>query len=391
MTFESPNTTPGILLILRYRDPNYFGGIPRKILLAAKWLRDHDVLFPVLLTQQRSRLSDAFSALNLPVHYVNMGGHGAIRRTVKAAQNLLPKYGITLVQTHRFWESIVGRGLRKANPDLRHLFRVHTHIQGSGISRYRMAAYHLLDRCSSKHVDKFCVLSSAVKEELRLCSHIPEAKLRIVRNGIPALGEPEQVGEGDVPISPKFAVLGDIQRRKRQDLAVRAVGELKSRGIRAELAFIGLERGGFGHEIRSLAEHLGVAGQVHFTGYTDKVYEALRGFHVVALASDFEGIPTSAIEAMSVKKIAVATSVGGTCDLIDDRKNGFIMEPGNWKVLADILYELFTTPSRQWNSIREEGFKTWNNRFSLDVMMKGFLREYVELGLIPKACLDKTT
>jgi glycosyltransferase involved in cell wall biosynthesis len=390
VTFESPNTTPGILLIIRYQDPNRFGGIPRKILLAAKWLRDHDVLFPVLLTEQRSSFSDAFAALNLPVHYANMSGHGAIRRTVKAAQDLLPRYGITLVQTHRFWESIVGRWLRKANPNIKHLFRVHTHIQVADISRYKMAAYHRLDRWTARYVDKFCALSEFAREELVSRSHIAEEKISILRNGIPPLGPSCLPEDPNLPIPARFAVVGHILPGKRQDLAVRALGNLKDRGIDAKLSLVGMEYGSYGDEVRALADDLGVRDRVHFAGYTDDVHGAIDGFDVVALPSDSEGIPTCIIEAMTVKKIGIATSVGGTCDLIDDRRNGFTMERGNWKMLADILYELFTTPSGKWDALRKEGFSTWKNRFSLEVMMKGFLREYVELGLIPKDCLDKT-
>ena len=116
---------------------------------------------------------------------------------------------------------------------------------------------------------------------------------------------------------------------------------------------------------------------------TDDVYGALEGFDVVALPSDFEGIPTSIIEAISAMKIGVATPVGGTRELIDDRCNGFIMEPGNWKMLTDILYELFNTPAGKWNALRTQGFLTWKNRFSLQVMMEQFLDEYAELGIIP--------
>ena len=379
-----PKTVPGLLFIFRGRDPRLFGGVPRKILLIAKWLNERGLFLPMLLTSHGTDFSKAFAALDLPVHSAAMTGPGAVRRTGRAVEALMARHNIALIQTHTFWESIAGRSLRKRHPGLRHLFRVHTHVEGSTIPWWRKKFYHLLDWWTSRHVDSFCVLSEVIKQELTAKSHVDAARIRVVRNGIPALGEPDAATCGDSPLAPHFAVVGDIQKRKRQDLAVLALHDLRTRGVRAQLRLIGLEREGFGDEVREIARRLGVLEEVRFTGYTDDVYGALKGCEVVALASDFEGIPTSIIEAMSVKKIGIATSVGGTAELIDDRRNGFIIEPGNATMLADILHELFTTPAHRWAALRHAGFETWQNRFSLEVMMRGLLREYVALDVISK-------
>ncbi len=130
---ERSATIPSALFIFRDRDPGLFGGVPRKILLVAEWLAEHGVFLPVLLTSRESAFSDAFAALGLPVHYTRMTGSGAVRRTTDAVEALLQRHHVALIQTHTFWDSIVGRRVRKRHGELRHLYRVHTHIEGSTI------------------------------------------------------------------------------------------------------------------------------------------------------------------------------------------------------------------------------------------------------------------
>ena len=90
------NNLPGILIIFRLREPEQFGGIPRKILIIAEWLKKQGVFLPVLLTSKNLKFSKAFSDLGLPVQYVDMTGANALRRTRKAANRLIKKYNIKI-------------------------------------------------------------------------------------------------------------------------------------------------------------------------------------------------------------------------------------------------------------------------------------------------------
>ena len=380
-------TAPGALFIFRDRDPDLFGGVPRKILLIAEWLTEHGVFLPVLLTSRESAFSDAFAALGLPVHYTDMTGRGAVRRTAEAAEALIPKHNITLVQTHTFWDSIVGRRIRKRHAELRHLYRVHTHIEGSTIPWWRKLSYHMLDWWTSDSVDFFCALSGVVEKELIARSRIDASKVHVVRNGIPPLGAAPPMTSGESPIPPRLAIVGQVERRKRQDLAVRAIKKLNGSGVRAQLTLIGTEDRSYGGEIRRLAADLGVQDQVAFSGYTDDVYEAVKDIEVVILPSDFEGIPTSIIEAMSVKKLVIATSAGATAELIRDGANGLLMPMDDAPKLAHILHDVFTSPADKWIPLREAGYRTWKEQYSVRVMMNGLLEQYVAMGLLPEGCL----
>ncbi|MFX1487141.1 MAG: glycosyltransferase family 4 protein [Promethearchaeota archaeon] len=67
-------------------------------------------------------------------------------------------------------------------------------------------------------------------------------------------------------------------------------------------------------------------------------YYAIMGIFV--LPSLFEGLPLVILEAMAMGKPVVATNVGGTADLIANRKNGFLVPVRDHERIASALKEL---------------------------------------------------
>src|SRR5262249_10327449 len=57
----------------------------------------------------------------------------------------------------------------------------------------------------------------------------------------------------------------------------------------------------------------------------------------VVLASLFEGLPRSAVQALAARRPFVGTRVDGTAEIIRDGKNGFLVEPRDARGLARAL------------------------------------------------------
>lgn len=62
--------------------------------------------------------------------------------------------------------------------------------------------------------------------------------------------------------------------------------------------------------LQDLAQSLGVAERVEFTGYLEKPLERMRDFDLFALSSDTEQLPIAMLEAMALGIPVVATAVG---------------------------------------------------------------------------------
>jgi len=165
---------------------------------------------------------------------------------------------------------------------------------------------------------------------------------------------------------------------------------LKQKGLRVCARLIGGELTGgnkkgftpFTDNLKQEASRMGILDQIDFYGYTQNIYEALKGFSTLVLPSDSEGIPNCILEGLCLRKLAIASSVGGVPEIIRHRVNGLLHPPRDAHALAAILEEVFTTPAKIWESIRDAGYKTWKDRFSVDQMIEGLTRIYKEMDIL---------
>lgn len=167
-----------------------------------------------------------------------------------------------------------------------------------------------------------------------------KTKLCVVYNGVP---EPEQKSQ-HMNEKIRFLITGRLSRAKGQLDAVQAVNELVKRGYTEfELLVAGPQRESY-PELQREAEKSG--DLVKFLGLrTDMPY--LRSITDVELVcSRMEAFGRVTAEAMLAGNPVIGKNTGGTAELIEDGKNGFLYEPGNIEELADRMEELIKEPAR---------------------------------------------
>jgi glycosyltransferase involved in cell wall biosynthesis len=83
-----------------------------------------------------------------------------------------------------------------------------------------------------------------------------------------------------------------------------------------------------------------LTSRVHFLGLRTDIPDVLGASDVFVLSSAYEGNPLSVIEAMAAGLPVVSTSVGGVPELLENGKEGFIVQPGNAEQLSDAMMTL---------------------------------------------------
>jgi glycosyltransferase involved in cell wall biosynthesis len=80
--------------------------------------------------------------------------------------------------------------------------------------------------------------------------------------------------------------------------------------------------------------------RVHLLGVRTDVPDILFASDVFALASDYEGLPVSVIEAMEAGLPVVATAVGGVPELVEHERTGLLVPPRDRAELAHAIEKL---------------------------------------------------
>jgi glycosyltransferase involved in cell wall biosynthesis len=94
--------------------------------------------------------------------------------------------------------------------------------------------------------------------------------------------------------------------------------------------------------LQGLAAYLGL-GNVSFPGFVDDVESIWRTHHALALPSRSEGLPLALVEAMMCGRFGIVTDEGGSGEIVEDGRTGFIAS-------AAKIGELDRTLERAWDA-----------------------------------------
>ncbi|MFR6099931.1 MAG: glycosyltransferase [Longibaculum sp.] len=96
--------------------------------------------------------------------------------------------------------------------------------------------------------------------------------------------------------------------------------------------------------LKNLAKQLKVEERVVFAGYRSDVKELLHVVDAFAFPSLQEGLPVSLMEAMAAGLPIVCSRIRGNVDLIEDEKNGYLVEPYDFKGFKNSMEHISSYP-----------------------------------------------
>ena len=195
-------------------------------------------------------------------------------------------------------------------------------------------------------------------------------KLRVIYYGIsdtPCRANPDTGRPINIVMVARFAP------QKDHLLMLNAFSRLSSN---CRLIFVG--DGPARARVQSEADSLFLTDRVEFLGNRSDVAEILAGAHVFALATNWEGLPISILEAMRASLPIVATDAGGVAEEVVDGETGFLVPRGDVAAVRDRLSKLLADPQLR-SRMGAAGRRRFEQLFSLDRMLEKTVKVYREV------------
>ena len=167
-------------------------------------------------------------------------------------------------------------------------------------------------------------------------------------------------------------VLGHVGRlvpSKDQPTLLRAFALTAKAIPAAKLVIIG--EGESGKLLRELADSLGIAGRVVFTGAMDDAFRFMPAFEVFVFTSVEEGFGRVLLEAMLARLPIVATRAGGIPEAIGNVLS--LCECGDVEGIARAMRQYLILPPQQRAEIGDRLFQRLLSHFSSDIFRKQLL------------------
>ena len=252
---------------------------------------------------------------------------------------------IDLLHTHGGIAGIYGRSAarRARTPAV-----VHT-LHGIHYLHYRnpflRQLYVILERRCSRSTDRLILVCQSDLRQARKHRLASEAKMTVILNGMDPQPEPaaHEVARrrSDLGWPPDRPVVGTVARLHRQKGVVnllRAAPEILRAFPEVNIAVVG--DGPQNDSLRREAQRLNLEDRFLFLGERKDAAALMALFDIFVLPSLWEGLPFVLVEAAALGKPIVATAVDGVPEILEDRKTGFLVQPGDPSALAAAVIRL---------------------------------------------------
>lgn len=176
------------------------------------------------------------------------------------------------------------------------------------------------------------------------------------------------------PAGPVLLVARNLEAIYDNASALRAFAIIKDAcpGARLVIAGSGSELAA----LKQLAQQLGMAASVQFTGRVDNLAMAnlYQNCDIVLNPSLADNMPISILEALACAIPVISTSVGGIPVLLQHEVTGLLVAPGDSQAMAQAALSLLQAPARA-RSIGAAGF-AFVQQFSWDQVAPQLLLQY---------------
>ena len=284
---------------------------------------------------------------------------------------------VNVWHAHDYKTNALGLLLKRLWP-MRLVTTVHGWVQHTR----RTPLYYRIDQlCLPRYERVICVSDDLL--ESCLSAGVPAKNCVLLENGIDTTEytRRQTLAEAKASLGLPAAgfvvgAVGRLSAEKGFDVLIRSLHALVSRGLDANLVIVG--EGGERANLERLASELHLGDRVRLAGWQPDVKGYFEAMDVFALSSLREGLPNVLLEAMALEVPIVSTRVNGVPRLVQDGRNGFLVNAGDPDGLTNAVGALLTNAALR-DVFRAAGRRTVETRYSFATRMHRLKRLYDEL------------
>lgn len=225
---------------------------------------------------------------------------------------------------------------------------------------YRLREKHIfLYRLLNRFFDRITAVSSAVKQHIVKSQWARPSRVEVIYNGVELLSDKATPpGCAGIPDSTplgrgalRIFYVANFRPIKGHSHLVEAAKLVVQRFPNVRFVFIGTWLQTEGRkcydQVRKQVKDLGLEHVVDFAGETQPclLHSLLSRMDISVLPSLSEGMSNTLLESMAAGIPAVATSVGGTPEVVRHAETGYLVPPGDPSSMAEAVLRLLSDPN----------------------------------------------
>ncbi|MFH1661875.1 MAG: glycosyltransferase [Candidatus Falkowbacteria bacterium] len=275
-----------------------------------------------------------------------------------------------ILHAHLFHANLLGRIINLFYKDIINISTIHSIDFGGNFREWLI-----------KITDRFCdttvVVSQKVSDMMLKKKIVLKNKIKTIYNGVDLNFFYSQNNSKKHQNYPMLLSAGRLVQAKGYTFLIKAIKILKTKYPKMLLTVLGEgeERKKLEQQIKSL----NLEKNILLLGNKNNIIDYLKIDSIFISSSLSEGLGMSIIEAMACGLLTVATKVGGVPEIIEDKKSGFLAEPGNVENLVNKIDYVINLSKDKKQEISKNARQVVENKFSLKKMVENYEKLYEKL------------
>ena len=302
-------------------------------------------------------------------------------KIIKTITKYCKENNIDVVTVHHggTYTNLIYITLRNINKSIKFVRYLHSCYDTELLEKTRIAAkiYKFLLQKSIDKSDLVICVSNSVKDTHSRKLKLKNKNIKIIYNGVSdAFFQKIQNREQNSDVR-NLIYVGRLEKEKCVDILIDALPIIKAKNNNINLLIVGE-----GSEINKLKERAinkGVSDIVTFAGKKLNVIKYLDKSDIFIHPTKCEeAFGIAIVEAMSRGCIPVAFNKGGIPEIIEEKKNGYLIDIVDSKKMAEKILEILNMNEKEIYLIRKNAMES-AKRFTIDNTISELEKEYMKI------------